>query len=249
MTNRFSFSRISTRIQSSSLTNDDLSLLQNSCGVLGNFCSIPKGIRTLRQLSILPSITTLIAHAHSLNSQRTIDVLLWALENFAASTEGSEQIRHSQVPFALIHYLLHPYLQYDLESNSPNNQRHVAAIAPSTRLHLCDWCVHSLVVTYSEDSRSTSGTGRRTEAIMRATTSSAAPSRESPPSTCERTCSQSKSIFVHFFVINMRHKSTLKTTIQPIWIQTPFAPPRYSSLSEVARTRSFSLPKLPLSAS
>ena len=110
---RFSFSRISTLVQSSPLTNDDLSLLQNSCGVLGNFCSIPKGIRSLRQLSILPSIITLITHALSLNSQRSIDVLLWSLENIAASPDGSEQIQHSQLPFALIHSLLHPYLQYD----------------------------------------------------------------------------------------------------------------------------------------
>ena len=108
---------------------------------------------------------------------------------------------------------------------------------------------HSLVVMNSEDNHSTSDTGRRTETIMCTITSSIASSRKSSPSTGERACHQSKSIFVHFFVINMRIKSTLKTTIQPIWIQTPFAPPRYSSLSAVVHTRSFSLPKLPLSAS
>ena len=108
---------------------------------------------------------------------------------------------------------------------------------------------HSLVVMCSEDNHSTSDTGRRTETIMCAAASSIASSRKSSPSTGERACHQSKSIFVHFFVINTRIKSTLKTTIQPIWIQTPFAPLRYSSLSAVARTRSFSLPKLPLSAS
>ena len=79
--------------------------------MLGNFCSIAKGMHTLQQHDLFTHIRTILAHVDRLNSPRMVDILLWCLENFAIPPEGRERLLQQQVCWTLVNTLLLPYLQ------------------------------------------------------------------------------------------------------------------------------------------